>query len=80
MKRKIVANILLVLGIILVCIAIVLSIVATSEKDIIGGADFHTFVFVFFQEHSGIYFLLATLGVASIAASVITRMLKKMQN
>ena len=80
MKRKIVANILLVLGIILVCIAVVLSIVATIEKDIISGADFHTFVFVFFQEHSGIYFLLAMLGVASIAASVITRILKKMQN
>ena len=80
MKRKIVTNSLLVLGIILVCVAVLLSVITTNEKDIIGGADFHTFVFVFFQEHRGIYFLLATLGGASIAASVITRILKKMQN
>lgn len=77
MKNKIVANIFLTLGIVLVCVAIVLSIIATNEKDIIGGAGLSTFVFVFFREHSGVYFLLAVLGVASIAASVITRILKK---
>lgn len=76
-KNKIVANSLLVLGIILVCVAVILSVIATNEKDIIGGAGFHTFVFVFFQEHSGLYSLLAVLGVASIAASIITHILKK---
>ena len=77
MKNKIVANIFLTLGIILVCVAIILSVIATNEKNIIGGADFHTFVFVFFREHSGVHFLLALLGVASIVASVITRILKR---
>lgn len=77
MKRKIVTNILLALGIILVCVAVVLSVIAIKEKDIIGGASFHTFVYVFFQEHSGIYFLLAVLGVVSIAASVIAHILKR---
>lgn len=77
MKRKIVTSLFLALGIILVCVAVILSIFATSEKDIIGGADFHTFVFVFFREDSGVYFLLALLGVASIAISAITRILNR---
>ena len=76
-KNKIVANLLLALGIILVCVAVLLSTITTNEKDIIGGADLHTFVFVFFQEHSGIYFMLTVLGVALIVVSVITRILKK---
>ena len=47
MKRKFVTSLFLALGIILVCMAVILSIFATSEKDIIGGADFHTFVLCF---------------------------------
>ena len=77
MKRKIVTSLFLALGIILVCMAVILSIFATSEKDIIGGADFHTFVFVFFREYSGIYFLLALLGVISMVVSAVTRILNK---
>ena len=69
MKRKIVANILITFGIILMCVAVALSV--------IGGADFHTFAFVFFRESSGIYFLLAVFGVVSIAASVIIRLLNR---
>ena len=77
MKRKIVTSLFLALGIILVCMAVILSIFATSEKDIIGGADFHTFVFVFFREHGGMYFLLALLGVISMVVSAITHILNK---
>ena len=77
MKRKIAANILIALGIILMCVAVALSVVATNEKDIIGGADFHTFAVVFFQESSGIYFLLAVFGVVSIVASVIICLLNR---
>ena len=77
MKRRIVTSLFLALGIILVCMAVILSIFATSEKDIIGGADFHTFVFVFFREHGGMYFLLALLGVISIVVSTVTRILNK---
>ena len=77
MKRRIITNLFLALGIILVCMAVILSIFSTSEKDIIGGADFHTFVFVFFREDSGIYFLLALLGVISMVVSAITRILNR---
>ena len=77
MKRKIVTSLFLELGIILVCVAVILSIFATSEKDIIGGADFHTFVFVFFREDRGIYFLLALLGVISMVVSAITHILNR---
>ena len=77
MKRKFVTSLFLALGIILVCMAVILSIFATSEKDIIGGADFHTFVFVFFREHGGIYFLLALLGVISMVVSAITHILNR---
>ena len=77
MKRKIVANILITFGIILMCVAVALSVIATNKQDIIGGADFHTFAFVFFRESRGIYFLLAVFGVVSIAASVIIRLLNR---
>lgn len=77
MKRKFVATLLLVLGIILICVAVVLSVISASDKDVIGGADLYTLVFVFFQQHSGIYFLLAAFGIISIVVSVIIRIFKR---
>ena len=50
MKKKHIATILLIIGILLLCVSIVLAIIATRNKNIIGGADFPTFAFVFFRE------------------------------
>ena len=74
MKKKHLATILLVTGILLLCVSIVLAVIATRNKDIIGGADFATFVFVFFRENKGIYSTLACLGIISLIASVIVRL------
>lgn len=77
MKRKFVAALLLVLGIILICVAAILSVISVNDKDVIGGADLYTLVFVFFRQHSGIYFLLAAFGIISIVVSVIIRIFKR---
>lgn len=74
MKKKHIANILLIIGILLLCISIVFAIIATRNKNIIGGADFPTFVFVFFRENKGIYSILAYLGIISLIVSVIVRL------
>ena len=49
MNKKYMATILLVTGIILICLSIVLAVIETSNKNIVGGADFPTFIFVFFR-------------------------------
>lgn len=69
MKRKAIRTALLVAGVALLCISLVLAVLATASKNIIGGADLPTFFFVFFNENRGIYFILALLGVISIVIS-----------
>ena len=76
MKKKHIATLLLIIGILLLCVSIVLAIIATSNKNIIGGADFPTFAFVFFLENKGIYSTFACLGIISLIASVIVRLRK----
>ena len=80
MKKKHIATILLIIGILLLCVSIVLAVIETRNKDTIGGADFPTFVFVFFRENKGIYFALACLGIISLIASVIVRTRKTMRD
>ena len=76
MKKKYIATVLLIIGILLLCVSIVLAVIATGNKNIIGGADFSTFAFVFFRESKGIYSALACLGIISLIASVIVRLRK----
>ena len=76
MNKKHIATILLVIGILLLCLSIVLAVIATGNKDIIGGADFPTFVFVFFRENKGLYSTLAFCGIVSLIASAIIRLRK----
>ena len=47
MKKKYFTAIFLVVGLILICLSIILAIIATANKDVIGGADFSTFLLVF---------------------------------
>ena len=76
MNKKHIATILLVIGILLLCLSIVLAVIATGNKNIIGGADFPTFVFVFFRENKGLYSTLAFCGIVSLIASAIIRLRK----
>lgn len=79
MNKKHIAAILLVIGIVLICLSIALAVIATGNKNIIGGADFPTFVFVFFRENKGLYSILAFCGIISLVASVIVRLRKTKQ-
>ena len=79
MNKKHITTILLVTGILLLCFSIVLAVIATGNKNIIGGADFPTFVFVFFRENKGLYSTLAFCGIVSLVASAIIRLRKTKQ-
>ena len=67
MKKKYIVIALLSTGIILLCISIILAIIATGNKNIIGGADLPTFLFVFTCEKT-VYILHSQIG-AFLASS-----------
>ena len=71
MKRKAVIIGLLASGLALVCLSVVLTIFAMQNIDIIGGASWDTFYFVFRYGKNGLYSLLSTLGIVAIAVSGI---------
>ena len=79
MNKKHISTMFLVTGILLLCLSIVLAVIATGNKNIIGGADFPTFVFVFFRENKGLYYTLAFCGIVSLVASAIIRLRKTKQ-
>ena len=77
MKKKHIIFLLLTIGVVLVCISVILAIIATGDKNIIGGSDLPTFLFVFFREKRGLYSALAFLGFCAIIASVVVGAVKK---
>jgi len=77
MKKKPSVVLLFAGGAIILCVSIILAIIATGTKNVIGGADFPTFWFVFFFEKRGLYVTLAFLGVAAIIASVVGMVKRK---
>ena len=77
MKKKYIVLSLLAFGVILLCVSTVLAIIATGNKNIIGGADLPTFLFVFSNENGGLYSKLAFWGVTAIIAAIIGMVIKK---
>lgn len=77
MNKRHIVIILLVTGIILVGLPIVLAVIETGNKDIIGGADLPTFVHVFFYDKKGLYSTLASCGIISLISSAIFSLRKK---
>ena len=71
MKKKYFTVIFLAVGLILICLSIILVIIATVNKDIIGGADFPTFLLVFSRGKGGLYFIIAFCGIISLATSSV---------
>ena len=71
MKKKYFIAIFLVVGLILICLSIILAIIATVNKDVIGGADFPTFLLVFSRGRGGLYSILASCGIISLVISAI---------
>lgn len=80
MKKKHIVIILLIIGILLLLIPIILAIMETVNTNIIGGADFSTFRYVFFSKHSRLYSRIAFGGIASIIASIVIGTVKKRSN
>ncbi len=77
MKKKYLTVIFLIIGLILICLSIILAIIATVNTDIIGGADFPTFRFVFLQGKNGFYLILASCGIVLLAASAVLGLWKR---
>ena len=77
MKRKHIIISLLAVGVILLCLSVILAVIATGNKNIIGGAGWPTFQFVFTCEKQGLYSKLANCGIAAIIASIAGIVKKK---
>lgn len=77
MKKKPIVIALFIAGIVLVGLSVVLAVVITANKNIIGGADWSTFVYVFSHENRGIYSALTCCGVIAIVVSVVMGLKKK---
>ena len=77
MSKKHFTVIFLVIGLILICLSIILAIIATVNKDIIGGADFSTFVLVFLRGKGGLYSVLASCGIISLVTSAVLGLWKR---
>ena len=71
MKKKYFTVIFLFAGLILICLSIILAIIATVNKDIIGGADFSTFLLVFSRGKGGLYSILVSCGIISLVTSAV---------
>ena len=77
MKKKYFTVIFLAVGLILICLSIILAIIATVNKDIIGGADFPTFLLVFSRGKGGLYSILASCGIVSLVISAVLGLRKR---
>jgi len=77
MKKKHLFAIALAIGITLICLSLVLTVIETANKNIIGGTDLPTFLFVFFSHKRGLYSSLAFLGAVLAVISVIVRLGRK---
>ena len=71
MKKKYLSIVFLIIGLILISLSIILAIIATVNKDIIGGSDFSTFVLVFLRGKRGLYSILASCGIVSLVTSAV---------
>lgn len=70
MKRKYIKITLFAIGIVCVCVSLVLMYVSMASVNIIGGADWPTFFFIFFRKSGGLYSILTLLGLLSIMISI----------
>ena len=57
---------LAITGTVLICLGLLLAIIATANRNIIGGADLPTFFYVFSREKNGLYQTLSLLGALCI--------------
>ena len=80
MKRKVILNLLIVIGVILVFVSVLLALHEMSTMSVIGGADWPTFQYVFCSRNGGLYSNLAWLGVLTLITALIVNVLHKKRN
>ena len=73
MTHSVLRLILLIAGIALVVAAVTCAVVATANTNMIGGADFPTFLFIFSRYRGGLYSLLTGIGLLLILISLLIR-------
>ena len=71
MKKKYITIPLIAMGVTLAGLSIILATASTANTNIIGGADFPTFLYIFFHRNGGLYSTLAFYGITVIIAAVI---------
>lgn len=77
MKKIYIVISLFIVGSAQLLLSLILAVVTTANRNIIGGADLPTFLFIFVRENGGIYFALACLGVLFIIVSIVVGVMKK---
>ena len=77
MKKKLIVILLLAVGISLLLLSVILAGIETGTLDIIGGAGFPTFWYVFQCWRGGLYLNLARFGLTGIIASIVVGLIKK---
>jgi len=71
MSNKMLTLLLAVTGGILLCLGLLLAVIATANRGIIGGADLPTFFYVFSQDKNGLYQTLSLVGALCIVVAVL---------
>ena len=77
MKKKIFSITFLILGIVLIGLSIILTIIACSQANIIGGAGLPTLLFIFLRQNGGVYSALSLAGVVFLLISAMIFVIKK---
>lgn len=77
MRKKHIVILLLTVGVSLLLLSVILSFITTANANIIGGAGWPTFWFVFRCGRGGLFLNLARLGMVGIIASVVVGLIKK---
>lgn len=71
MKQKRSVLILRILGTVFICFSIIATIIQTNNFNIVGGADFSSYCYVFFLGRGRLFNSLTVLGLAAIIGSFI---------
>ena len=80
MKKKIFSITFLILGIVLIVLSIILTIIACTQVNIIGGAGLPTLLFIFLRQNGGAYAALSFMGLVFILISVVIYLIKQKNN
>ncbi len=77
MDKRLLSIFLLFIGITLICGSVGFALLETANTDIVGGADIHTFLYVFTKAHFGGYAIAAVAGAVIAAVSFIVYPIKR---